>query len=208
MLTAGFKTAARKLGLRLAGARSWEPGARLRRARRPGRARPPRRRLRRRSVVGRSRRHQGAARPTRCGRRPARERLLRRSSAPFRGGRPDRGGPGGHVRTAGVVPVNALGRTGKRLVHEFAASPPRIGLTNVPETIQAVELLLQAIARSDGTRRSVLERYARHVSRTASSAASASTRGDRSPRVITVERVERGRYVFDRRISVPDTLLR
>ena len=107
------------------------------------------------------------------------------------------------------VPVNALGRTGKRLVHEFAASPPRIGLTNVPETIQAVELLLQAIARSDGTRRSVLEQLRQtRVENGILGSFSFDTRGDRSPRVITVERVERGRYVFDRRISVPDTLLR
>ena len=54
--------------------------------------------------------------------------------------------------------INALGRTGKRLVREFAATQPRgAALYFVPETIQAVEVLLQAIARSDGTRRSVLE---------------------------------------------------
>ena len=107
------------------------------------------------------------------------------------------------------VAVNGLGPTGKRLVREFAATQPRgAALYGVPETIQAVEVLLQAIARSDGTRRSVLEQLRQtRVEDGVLGSFSFDARGDRSPRVITVERAERGRYVFDRRITVPETLL-
>ncbi|HSE80284.1 MAG TPA: hypothetical protein VLA87_01175 [Gaiellaceae bacterium] len=64
----------------------------------------------------------------------------------------------------------------------------------------------EAIARSDGTRRSVLEQLRQtRVENGVLGSFSFDARGDRSPRVITVERVERGRYVFDSRISVPET---
>ena len=94
-------------------------------------------------------------------------------------------------------------------MREFAATQPRgAALSIVPETIQAVEVLLQAIARSDGTRRSVLEQLRQtRVENGVLGSFRFDERGDRSPRVITVERVERGRYVFDRRITVPETLL-
>ena len=108
------------------------------------------------------------------------------------------------------APVNALGRAGKRLVREFAATQPQgTSLQGVPETIQAVEVLLQAIARSDGTRRSVLEQLRRtRVEDGVLGSFSFDAQGDKSPRVITVERVERGRAAFDRLISVPETLVR
>ena len=111
--------------------------------------------------------------------------------------------------TQGYVPVNELGEPGKRLVGQFAASQPRRApLDNVPETMQAVEVLLQAIARSDGTRASVLEQLRRtRVEDGVLGSFSFDERGDRSPRVITVERVEKGRAVFYRRIEVPATLV-
>ena len=107
------------------------------------------------------------------------------------------------------VPVNGLGPPGERLVREFAATQPRgANLVGAPETIQAVEVLLQAIARSDGTRRSVLEQLRQtQIENGVLGSFRFDERGDRSPRVITVERAERGRFVFDRRISVPATLI-
>ena len=99
------------------------------------------------------------------------------------------------------------------MVREFAATQPQGTslpnvLLNVPETIQAVEVLLQAIARSDGTRRSVLEQLRRtRVEDGVLGSFSFDARGDRSPRVITVERVERGRAAYDRLIAVPSTLV-
>ena len=195
MLTVGFKTAARKLGLRLAGARSWEPGATgyAALADRVARARPD-------GVFLAAPWLGGADVKALRDRLGAGVVLLASDSfgdlllLPSVEGDPIGEALEGMYVLQAWVPVNALGRTGKRLVHEFAASPPRIGLTNVPETIQAVELLLQAIARSDGTRRSVLEQLRQtRVENGILGSFSFDTRGDRSPRVITVERVERGR---------------
>ena len=113
--------------------------------------------------------------------------------------------------TQSWLPINSLGRAGKRVVGEFAATQPQPAPSwnyFVPETMQAVEVLLQAIARSDGTRRSVLEQlHATHVENGVLGSFRFDARGDTSPRVITVDRVERGRAVFDRRISMPATLL-
>jgi ABC-type branched-subunit amino acid transport system substrate-binding protein len=94
-------------------------------------------------------------------------------------------------------------------VREFAATQPHgTSLQGVPDTIQAVEVLLQAIARSDGTRRSVLEQLRRtRVEDGVLGSFSFDAQGDRSPRVITVERVEQGRAAFDRLIAVPSTLV-
>jgi ABC-type branched-subunit amino acid transport system substrate-binding protein len=58
-----------------------------------------------------------------------------------------------------VAPVERLGQAGRRFVGSFRATQPggvvQSG-TYLPEAAQAAEVLLQAIARSDGTRRSIL----------------------------------------------------
>jgi ABC-type branched-subunit amino acid transport system substrate-binding protein len=74
--------------------------------------------------------------------------------------------------------------------------------------MQAAEVFLQAIARSDGTRGSVLEELRRaHVKNGVLGSFRFDARGDMSPRVITVQRVQQGRIVFNRLISVPAELV-
>jgi ABC-type branched-subunit amino acid transport system substrate-binding protein len=107
------------------------------------------------------------------------------------------------------VAIDGLARAGKRLVREFAVTQPRDAqLNGVPETMQATKVLLQAIARSDGTRASVLEQLRRtRVENGVLGSFRFDASGDKSPRVITVNRVKRGRIVFDRFIRVRATLL-
>jgi hypothetical protein len=94
-------------------------------------------------------------------------------------------------------------------VREFVATRPKdASLGFVPETMQAAEVLLQAIARSDGTRGSVLKQlHATHVENGLLGSFRFDARGDMSPRLITVNRVERGSIVFDRVISVLATVV-
>ena len=160
------------------GARSDE----LRRARRPGCARPPRRRLPRRLVrTRRRRRHHGAARSTRCRRRPDRERRLLRSlcsSLPGLGG-------GGHVCRAD----RGSGRRSRagRGSDWCASSPPPS--RKARETSAASRRRCRRSSCSSRRSRAPTARaspcsssYAKHKSRTASSAASASTRAGTSRR--------------------------
>jgi DNA-binding SARP family transcriptional activator/ABC-type branched-subunit amino acid transport system substrate-binding protein/streptogramin lyase len=206
-LKTGFESGARKLGLRLAGTRSWEGGAAsyAALADRVARARPDGVFLAGISWLGgwdvlqalRDRLGAGVV-------------LL--ASDTFNYGpvlRELRSETEGMYVMQPYAPVNALGPAGKRLVREFAATQPQgTSLQGVPDTIQAVEVLLQAIARSDGTRRSVLEQLRRtRVEDGVLGSFSFDEQGDRSPRVITVERVEGGRAAFDRLIGVPATLL-
>ena len=206
-LKTGFESGARKLGLRLAGSRSWGGGAAsyAALADRVARARPDGVFLAGISWLGgwdvlqalRDRLGAGVV-------------LL--GSDTFNFGpvlRDLRSATEGMYIMQPYAPVNALGPAGKRLVREFAATQPQgTSLQGVPETIQAVEVLLQAIARSDGTRRSVLEQLRRtRVEDGVLGSFSFDAQGDRSPRVITVERVERGRAAFDRLIAVPSTLV-
>jgi DNA-binding SARP family transcriptional activator/ABC-type branched-subunit amino acid transport system substrate-binding protein/streptogramin lyase len=113
--------------------------------------------------------------------------------------------------TQSWLPIDGLGRAGKRVVRAFEATRrQRAPSFNyfVPETMQAVEVLLQAIARSDGTRRSVLEQLRRtRVENGILGSFSFDARGDRSPRLLAVNRVERGKIVFKRVISVPSALV-
>ena len=206
-LKTGFESGARKLGLRLAGTRSWEGGAAsyAALADRVARARPDGVFLAGISWLG------GwdvlQALRDRLG-----ARVVLLGSDTFNFGpvlRDLRSATEGMYVMQPCAPVNALGPAGKRLLREFAATQPQgTSLQGVPDTIQAVEVLLQAIARSDGTRRSVLEQLRRtRVEDGVLGSFSFDAQGDRSPRVITVERVERGRAAFDRLIAVPSTLV-
>jgi branched-chain amino acid transport system substrate-binding protein len=63
-----------------------------------------------------------------------------------------------------VAPVELLGRAGRRFVAAFRATQPEGVVqsgTYIPEAAQAAETLLQAIARSNGTRGSVLSELRR-----------------------------------------------
>ena len=84
---------------------------------------------------------------------------------------------GVYVTYPGVIDAK-LGSKGRRFSREFAATQAT-GMapsgTYVPEAAAAAELILQAIARSDGTRASVLKELGRVQVENASSAASAST---------------------------------
>jgi ABC-type branched-subunit amino acid transport system substrate-binding protein len=57
------------------------------------------------------------------------------------------------------IPVERLPDAERRLVRRFAATQPATGAETLwqPETMRAVRVVLEAIARSDGTRASVLE---------------------------------------------------
>jgi DNA-binding SARP family transcriptional activator/class 3 adenylate cyclase/ABC-type branched-subunit amino acid transport system substrate-binding protein/streptogramin lyase len=205
MLKAGFESAARKLGLRLAGSQSWRPEAPryAALAERVARARPDGIFL-----VGV---------PWLAG--PDLIKALRdRLGAGIVMLMPDAynddellsdlgSAAEGMYVTQPWVPIDALGGTWGRLLRQFDASQPE-GAGIAPETMQAVEVLLQAIARSDGTRRSVLEQLRQtQIENGVLGSFRFDARGDRSPRVITVERAERGTFVFDRRIEVPETLV-
>jgi ABC-type branched-subunit amino acid transport system substrate-binding protein len=109
-------------------------------------------------------------------------------------------GAEGMYVTRTAIPVDGLTSEGRRLVRAFAATQPKTAqLDFVPETMQAVEVLLGAIARSDGTRGSVLEQLRRtNVENGILGSFRFDARGDMSPRLIAVNRVERGKIVFNR----------
>jgi branched-chain amino acid transport system substrate-binding protein len=206
-LKVGFETAARQLGLRLVGSRSFQGGAAsyAALAERVARARPDGVFLA--SVSDFSGSDVVKALRERLG---ADVVLLANESFDYPPVLDQMGSAAeGMYITQTWVPVNGLGESGKRLVRAFAATQPKGAyLGFVPETMQAVEVLLQAIARSDGTRRSVLEQLRRtHVENGVLGSFRFDARGDVSPRLITLNRVERDRIVFNRVISMPATLV-
>ena len=80
-----------------------------------------------------------------------------------------------HLSVPGV-PLERLGPAGRRFVAEFRETQPGgLVTSDAVYFAQATELLLAAIARSDGSRSSVTESCSRPTSRTGSSATSAST---------------------------------
>jgi DNA-binding SARP family transcriptional activator/ABC-type branched-subunit amino acid transport system substrate-binding protein/streptogramin lyase len=210
-LKVAFETAVRKLGLHLVGSRSWswEPGATnyAALAERVARARPdgvfvdgfpfnggP-------DVVKALRKRLGAGLV-----------LLAPDSFALPGHElhdlTGEAAEGMYVTTTGAA-IEGLGTAGRQLMHDFAATQPKgANLLFVPEAMQAAEVFLQAIARSDGTRGSVLEELRRaHVKNGVLGSFRFDARGDMSPRVITVQRVQQGRIVFNRLISVPAELV-
>ncbi len=129
---------------------------------------------------------------------------------------------GMYVSFAGV-PNERLGPTGRRFLREFGATQPEGAVqseTYVPHAAQAAEVLLQAIARSDGTRSSVLRELRRaHVKNGIVGSFSFDRDGDATPAAVTIFRVTGGPgdpdlvsdfrgAVVDRVIRVPTSLLR
>jgi hypothetical protein len=100
---------------------------------------------------------------------------------------------GTYVSIGGLV-NERLGRAGKRFLREFGATQPgaRVDVAAV-YSAQAVELLLDAIARSDGTRASVSSRLRMaHVREGLLGTFAIDGDGDATPAPITIVRLERG----------------
>jgi len=113
-----------------------------------------------------------------------------------------RAGDGMRVTVAGFPP-KALPPAGKRFVREFGASRVETGI-GAPETAQAAEVLLDAIARSDGTRASVVdELFATRVTNGILGSFTFDRNGDIVPGPVGVYRFERGKIVTDGVVRVP-----
>ena len=88
---------------------------------------------------------------------------------------------------------------GQRFLKEFGQPPfDHRTFLGAPEAAQAVEVLLDAIAASDGTRASVVDRlFETNVSNGILGSFSFDRRGDIVPGAVGVYRVERGKEVVD-----------
>ena len=129
---------------------------------------------------------------------------------------------GMYVSFAGL-PNEMLGPAGPRFLRRFGATQPGGAIqsgTYVPQAAQATEALLQAIAQSDGTRASVLQKLRRiEVRGGILGSFRLDENGDMTPAPIIIFRVTGGRggpglvsdfrgSVVDRVVSVPGSLLR
>jgi branched-chain amino acid transport system substrate-binding protein len=111
-------------------------------------------------------------------------------------------GEGMYVTLPGL-PSAALPAAGKRFRREFGA-PPGLAAFGAPEAAQATEVVLQAIARSDGTRASVVrELFATRVKKGILGSFSFDRNGDIVPRPVGVYRFERGKLVTEGVVRVP-----
>ena len=96
------------------------------------------------------------------------------------------------------VPPQALPAAGKRFVREFGASLIEPGVQGAPEAAQAAEVLLDAIARSDGTRASVVKQlFATRVTDGILGSFSFDRNGDIVPRPVGVYRLDHGKIVTE-----------
>jgi branched-chain amino acid transport system substrate-binding protein len=112
-------------------------------------------------------------------------------------------GDGLLVTSPGVPPV-ALPPAGKRFLREFGTAVVVPGEPYAPETAQATEVLLDAIARSDGTRASVVEElYATKVEDGILGSFSFDRFGDIDPAPVGVYRYEGGKIVVDGVVRAP-----
>jgi branched-chain amino acid transport system substrate-binding protein len=115
------------------------------------------------------------------------------------------GGAGEGMRvTVPGIPPQALPAAGKRFVHDFGASLIEPGVQGAPEAAQATEVLLDAIARSDGTRASIVdELFATKVTNGILGSFSFDRNGDIVPGPVGIYRFERGKIVTDGVVRVP-----
>jgi len=116
-------------------------------------------------------------------------------------------GPAGEglIATAAGIPTEALPPAGKRFLRAFrkqgTVRPSFLGAT---EAAQAAEVLLDAIARSDGTRASVVEELFRtRVKNGVLGTFTFDRYGDVVPAPAGVYRFSRGELVFDSVVRVP-----
>jgi branched-chain amino acid transport system substrate-binding protein len=112
-------------------------------------------------------------------------------------------GEGMRVTVPGFPP-QALPAAGKRFVREFGASLSERRALGAPEAAQAAEVLIDAIARSDGTRASVVkELFATRVTNGILGSFSFDRNGDIVPGPVGVYRFERGKIVPEGVVRVP-----
>jgi branched-chain amino acid transport system substrate-binding protein len=123
---------------------------------------------------------------------------------------------GTYLIAEGVLPERSiLGPAGRRFVREFGADPPfGTPFTGVLEGAQAAEIVLQAIASSDGTRGSVLRELRRvRVQDGLLGSFSFNRRGEISPAAFTILRITGSSpnsivpgAIVDRLVRVPGKL--
>ena len=110
-------------------------------------------------------------------------------------------GEGFRVTVPGIPP-GALPPAGERFLRELGLAPDQPGYA--PETAQATEVLLDAIARSDGTRASVVEElFATQVEDGILGSFSFDQNGDIVPAPVGVYRFEGGKIVVDGVVRTP-----
>ena len=103
----------------------------------------------------------------------------------------------GLITTIPGIPPTELPPAGRRFLRESGIEPVAPG-TGPPEAAQATEVLLDAIARSDGTRASVVEElFATKVEDGILGSFTFDERGDIDPAPVGVYRYEGGRIVVD-----------
>jgi ABC-type branched-subunit amino acid transport system substrate-binding protein len=100
---------------------------------------------------------------------------------------------GTYIPVAGLVPAG-LGAAGRGFVTRFAATQPDGSVTAAAVyAAQATELMLAAIARSDGTRAGVARALrATHLGESLIGPVNFDARGDIIPRPVTILRAEHG----------------
>ena len=109
----------------------------------------------------------------------------------------------GLITTVPGVPTSELPPAGQRFLRESGAKIVGTG-TGPPEAAQATEVLLDAIARSDGTRASVVEElFATKVENGILGSFTFDRLGDIDPAPVGVYRYEDGKIVVDRVIRGP-----
>ena len=103
------------------------------------------------------------------------------------------GARGTYIPVAGLVP-QGLGPAGRSFVKRFAATQPDASVTAAAVyAAQAAEIMLEAIARSDGTRAGVARALrATHLADSLVGPVSFDARGDVVPRPVTILRAQRG----------------
>jgi branched-chain amino acid transport system substrate-binding protein len=110
----------------------------------------------------------------------------------------------GMLVTATAVPTELLPPVGERFVREFGHGAGEPGFLGVPEAAQAAEVLLDAIARSDGTRASVVEElFATEVENGILGSFSFDAYGDIDPAPIGIYRFENGNLVAHDVVRTP-----
>jgi branched-chain amino acid transport system substrate-binding protein len=113
-------------------------------------------------------------------------------------------GEGMLVTSYTSFPPELLPPAGKRFVREFGHSVDEPGFLGAPEAAQATEVLLDAIARSDGTRASVVEEvFATKVEGGILGSFSFDRYGDIVPRPVAVYRFEKGELVAHDIVRTP-----
>ena len=104
----------------------------------------------------------------------------------------------GVLTTVPGIPHSALPPAGKKFLREFGETGAVPGAQGAPEAAQATEVLLDAIARSDGTRASVVEElFATKVENGILGSFGFDRLGDIDPASVGVYRYENGKIVVD-----------